>query len=333
MIMDNNKTAVGDRPSKPEEQRPRTRFLGPGVRHVFRFHGVRVDRALHNLIYFAFYDAYVPAFVKLGRFLADHFGHTRLVHRMYDMVYSRYHSKVITPQEFTKILTLNHNVALGPDTSKKIIPFKYANNIILEEPEYIAVMDCPCRLSRENPCQPLNVCMGVGRLFAELWMDVGEKYHVRRVTQAEALQILKDARSRGAITAAWLKVATGARTGVICSCCSCCCRGLEGMRIAKRLTGGAPLTNVAPSGYRVVIDEDRCIHCQNCSDMCKFEAMRRSADGARLYDAAACLGCGLCVENCRGGALRLEIDAAKGLPLDLDLARATLLRGNPTSHA
>jgi hypothetical protein len=42
-----------------------------------------------------------------------------------------------------------------------------------------------------------------------------------------------DARERGCITTAWFKVATGGRTGVICSCCSCCCVGIEGMRIAS----------------------------------------------------------------------------------------------------
>jgi len=316
----------------PLDARPgRTRLLGSGVRSVFRFHGLRVDRALHNIVYFAFYDVYVPLFVKLGRFLADHFGHTRLVHRMYDMVYARYHSKVITPAEFTKILTLDEDVTLGADTSKKIIPFKYANNIILEEPGYIAVMDCPCRMSQENPCQPVNVCMGVGRHFAELWMDVGAKYNVRRVTQAEALQLLKDARSRGAITAAWFKVATGARTGVLCSCCSCCCRGLEGMRIASKLTGGAPITNVAPSGYRVVVDEESCVHCERCGSVCKFDAMSRSADGTRIYQRATCLGCGLCVEHCEAEALRLEVDGKRGWPLDLDLAREHLGPGRRAS--
>jgi len=327
MTMNGDEASVSGGRGTRERRRPGARLLRPGVRRVFRFHGVRVDRAIHNIVYFAFYDTYVPTFVRMGRFLADHFGKTRIVHAMYDMVYSRYHSKVITPREFTKILTLNQDVMLGPDTSKKILPFKYANNIILEEPEYIAVMDCPCRMSRENPCQPINVCMGVGRHFAELWMDVGEKYHVRRVTQGEALELLRSARAKGAITAAWFKVATGARTGVICSCCSCCCRGLEGMRIAKRLTGGAPLTNVAPSGYTVVINEERCVHCGTCSEACKFEAMRRNGDGTRVYDGAVCLGCGLCVENCQGEALSLEIDAEKGLPLDLDLARETLAQG------
>ena len=314
-----------------EPRRGRWRFFGPGVRNVFRFHGLRVDRAIHNIIYFAYYDLYVPTFVKIGRFLADHFGHTKLVHAMYDMVYSRYHAKVITPNEFTKILTLNEDVAFGPDTTKKIIPFAYANNVILEEPEYIAVMDCPCRLSRDNPCEPLTVCMGVGRHFAELWMEVGERYHVRQVSQAEALQILKDARARGAITAAWFKVATGARTGVICSCCSCCCRGLEGMHIASQLTGGRQLTNVAPSGYRVVIDEENCIECETCSEVCSFEAMTRDASGTRTYDSHLCLGCGLCVEHCKGEGLSLELDEGKGLPLDLDLAGRALGRRGPSA--
>jgi len=307
----------------------RSRLWGRGVRNVFRFHGWRVDRALHNVAYFAFYDTYVPVFVRVGGALARYFGGSRIVHAMYDLVYSRYHAKVITPAEYTKILTLNHDVNLGPDDGKQIIPFEYANNIIMEEPQYIAVMDCPCRMSRKNPCQPVNVCMGIGRHYAELWMDVGEKYHVRQVTQEEALQLLNDARSRGCITAAWFKVATGARTGVICSCCSCCCGGLEGMRIARKLTGGAPLTNVAPSGYRVVIDEDVCVECGQCSEICKFGAMRRDAAGVRSYDFAECLGCGLCVEHCQAGGLRLEIDSDKSLPLDLDLAREILSRGEP----
>jgi len=327
MNTNSEKTATSTRPRY-------SRFFGRGVRNVFRFHGWRVDRAVHNVVYFAFYDRYVPTFVRGGRLLARFFGGSKIVHAMYDMVYSRYHAKVITPAEFTKILTLNHDVDLGPDDSKQIIPFEYANNIILEEPEYIAVMDCPCRMSRANPCQPINVCMGIGRHYAELWMDVGEKYHVRKVTQAEALQLLTAARARGCITAAWFKVATGARTGVICSCCSCCCGGIEGMRIARKLTGGAPLTNIAPSGYRVVIDEDLCVECGHCSEICKFGAMLRDDAGIRTYDFAECLGCGLCVEHCQSGGLKLEFNPAGGLPLDLDLAREVLSRAKPTgAHA
>ncbi len=316
-------TAVSRR-RQPEQLRRGGGLGGRGVRNVFRLHGLRVDKAIHNIIYFALYDIYVPAFLKAGRLLAKGFSGSRVVHAMYGMVYSRYHAKVVTPKEFTKILSINENIDLGADSGKQIIPFKYANDIIIEEPEYIAVMDCPCRKSSGSSCEPLNVCMGVGRHYAELWMDVGDKYNVRQVSQAEALDILKDARSKGCITAAWFKVATGGRTGVICSCCSCCCGGLEGMRIAKKLSGGRPLTNVAGSGYRVAIDEKLCLQCESCSDSCQFDAMIRDGDGTRTYNEAECLGCALCVENCKGGALSLEMTGRDGLPLDLDLAREHL---------
>ena len=103
------------------------------------------------------------------------------------------------------------------------------------------------------------------------------------------------------------------------------------MRIAAQLTGGRPLTNVAPSGYRVVIDEENCIECATCSEVCSFDAMTRDASGTRTYHSHLCLGCGLCVEHCKGGGLSLELDEGKGLPLDLDVARQTLGRRVPVA--
>ena len=75
------------------------------------------------------------------------------------------------------------------------------------------------------------------------------------------------------------------------------------------------------------IDEGVCIEFGECSEICEFGAMRRDGGGTRTYDFAECLGCGLCVEHCGSGGLTLEIDPARGLPLDLDLAREVLSRG------
>ena len=71
------------------------------------------------------------------------------------------------------------------------------------------------------------------------------------------------------------------------------------------------------SGYSVAIDEDKCITCGNCADMCGFEAMTFNG-GKRMYKKELCMGCELCVENCPEKALSLYIDSAKPLPLDLD---------------
>ncbi len=280
-------------------------------------HGSRVDRAAHNYIYFVFYDKYVKIFLATGRYLVKRFGTTMLLTKTFRNVYENYHAKVLTYDDARKILTLNHDISLSADKAKKIIPFSAANRIIFEEADFIAVMDCPCRLSRKHHCEPLNVCMAVGRTTAEFWLDHCEKYHVRKITQAQALEILEVSASSGRIISAWLKTETGGRTGVICSCCSCCCGGIEGMKLARRLPGNVKISNIVSSGYSVAIDTERCLACGQCVEACAFDACSPLNGGRPVYNWDACLGCGVCVARCAAGARSMVADPAKGLPLDV----------------
>lgn len=289
------------------------------TRDIFRMHGWRIDRAVHNYVYFVFYDKYVKAFLAAGRMLAGHFGSSKLVASAFRRVYDNYHAKVLTFSDARKILTLDRDVSINPENAKRIIPFKAANRIIFKEPEYIAVMDCPCRVSRKTHCEPVNVCMAVGRTTAMFWLEHCSKYHVRKITQAEALDLLKKSVELNRVIAAWFKTETGGRTGVICSCCSCCCGGIEGMRLSRRLPGGENLTNIVPSGYSVVIDTALCKSCGTCAKICAFGAQKPGGDGRPVYDAALCLGCGVCVAKCPSGARKLVLDTTKGLPLDIDI--------------
>ena len=297
------------------------------TRNIIKMHGWRVDRAVHNYIYFAYYDLYTNIFLKAGRFLVSRFLWLRAPKLAFRIVFDRYHSKVLTKNDVRKIITLNQDLIIGPDRSKRVIPFPQANKIILKEPEFIAVMDCPCRLIREEPCQALSVCMAVGRTTAEFWLEHCQKYHVRKINQDEALKIITEARERGCITTAWFKVATGGRTGVICSCCKCCCGGIEGTRIAQKFDKSLLMT--APSGYSVVHDPKKCKMDRKCSNVCIFNAVTFSADGERIYDKAACMGCGLCVEKCEQKALSLVRDPSKGDPLDIDYLKEKLKVGMP----
>lgn len=276
------------------------------TRNIVKMHGWRIDRAIHNYIYFVYYRLYVSLFLKAGRFLVRRFSWL----------------KVLSASDARKIITLKRDLIIGPDKSERIIPFEYANKIILREPGFIAVMDCPCRLIREKPCQSPSVCMAVGKATAEFWLDHGKKYHVRKVNQAEAVRVIEDARERGCITAAWFKVATGGRTGVICSCCRCCCGGMEGTRIGQKFDGA--LSMIAPSGYSVIHDSRKCRSCKKCGETCMFSAIAFSPDNVRVYDNAACMGCGLCTEKCEQQALSLVKDPSKGEPLDIDCLRETL---------
>ena len=296
------------------------------TRNIVKMHGWRLDRAIHNYIYFVYYRVYIFLVLKAGRFVVNRVLWLKGLRHAWEFVFVRYHSKVLSGSDVHKIITLNKDLIIGPDKSKRIIPFQHANKIIFKEPEFIAVMDCPCRLVREKPCQAMSVCMAVGRTTAEFWLEHGQKYHVRKVSQAEAIGIIRDARERGCITTAWFKVATGGRTGVICSCCSCCCGAMEATRLGQRFD--ETLTMFAPSGYSVVHDAGRCKSCKKCREVCVFKATTFGPDNSRIYNVAACMGCGLCTERCRQQALSLVRDQSKGDPLDVDALREKLEVGS-----
>jgi len=288
------------------------------TRNMIKMHGWRLDRAVHNYLYFGYYDKYVVYFLIAGRWVVDRLGRYPVVGRAFKVVFDRYHAKVMTLEDMTRVLTLEEDVEIDPARLERVIPFKHANRIILEEPEFIAVMDCPCRLSRENPCQPVNVCMAVGRKTAEFWLEHGEKYHARQISQGEALDILRGGQERGEIITAWFKVATGGRFGVICTCCTCCCGALEAMRLTREVAGLNGLSNIIPSGYVVEVAPENCDDCGECVDVCMFGAIT-AGDGEVVQDNTVCVGCGLCLSRCGRGARSLVGNTTGDVPLDIDM--------------
>ena len=74
-----------------------------------------------------------------------------------------YHGKVLTLESARQLVTVNRPVMLP--NLEKVVPYARARDIVLNNPEQIAVMICPCRAARENPCRPLDVCLIVGEPF------------------------------------------------------------------------------------------------------------------------------------------------------------------------
>ena len=57
-----------------------------------------------------------------------------------------------------------------------------------------------------------------------------------------------------------------------------------------------------PGGARAVIDAELCTGCGVCMQVCRFQAISRSAAGVCVVDRFACEGCGCCAALCPNGA-------------------------------
>lgn len=228
-----------------------------------------------------------------------------------------YHGKVVTLDAARQLVTVKRDINLGD--LEHIIPYALARDIVLQNPEHIAALECPCRSVRAKPCLPLDVCLIIGEPFAGFIRE-HQPDRSRWISPDEAVAILTDEHERGHVHHAFFKDAMLGRFYAICNCCACCCGALQAQR------SGVPM--LAASGYvSRQEDADRCIGCGVCVESCQFGALTLS-DGRAFIDAAACMGCGVCVDKCEQGALLLVPDAEKGVPLEINhLMQAALAVG------
>lgn len=219
-----------------------------------------------------------------------------------------YHGKVILPPAARRLVTLEKPLHLP--RLETVLPYPRARDLILEHPDHLVLLDCPCRSARSNPCLPLDVCIIVGEPFASFVADHHPR-RSRRVSPEEALAVLSACRQRGNVHHAFFKEAMLGRFYAICNCCPCCCGALQAWR------RGIPM--LAPSGYRPRIEDAACRGCGTCRARCPCGAIDLKEGRARL-NPGRCLGCGLCTEACPAGAIHLERAPETGDPLDLPLA-------------
>ncbi|MBN1533226.1 MAG: 4Fe-4S binding protein [Spirochaetes bacterium] len=292
------------------------------TRIMFRKHGLRIDRAVHNYIYFVFYYPYVRTMYHALRFLSEYLYWCRPLKPLLRAAFDRYHSKVLSSGNAAKLLSVKEDLRAVSDRNRRIVPFRYAYGIILQEAQHIAVMDCPCKKTLGDEEWAISSCIALGKGLAGFWLDHGEKYRARRITRDEALAMVRMFRERGYLTQAFFKVATGGSTGVICNCHPDSCVSLKATAMARRFGGN--LTMNAASGYSVLWNPKKCRFCGTCMLICPVEAVDMR-ERERRYRREECLGCELCVEHCRHGALSLYRDEEKPVPLDIDIVKREYL--------
>ena len=215
-----------------------------------------------------------------------------------------YHGKVVPLEAAAQLVTVKEDVTLTE--LEQAIPYTLARDIVLQNPDHIVALECPCRAARDNPCQPLDVCLVIGEPFASFVSE----HHSRRsrwISQEEAVELLQAERERGHVHHAFFKDAMLGRFYAICNCCSCCCGAMQAHQ------HGTPM--LISSGYVAQVNETLCAGCGTCVSFCQFGAI--SKNGRSAVSASACMGCGVCVSKCPEDAITLVRDPAKGEPLEI----------------
>jgi len=216
-----------------------------------------------------------------------------------------YHGKAVPLEAAKRLLLINEEIEI-PDL-EQVIPYKRARSIVMKNPDHIVALDCPCRMARENPCLPMDVCLIVGEPFATFIRE-HQPGHSHWVTRDEAIAILKAEDERGHVHHAFFKDVMLERFYAICNCCACCCGAMNAHQ------RGTPM--LASSGYVCMVDDILCNGCSTCNEFCQFGALE-VADGVNLVNYEKCMGCGVCISKCEQGALALQRDDAKGIPLEI----------------
>ncbi len=60
------------------------------------------------------------------------------------------------------------------------------------------------------------------------------------------------------------------------------------------------------SGHEAVVSKDECRNCGVCTQVCKFDAIKKDENGSIFIDAIACEGCGVCVWSCPVSAIEFN---------------------------
>lgn len=182
----------------------------------------------------------------------------------------------------------SQNTVLDADSARKIF----------RDAELITALPCACRLqARRNnrspdcPAPESAVCMQTNG-FAKVVLSRGLG---ERLTNEEALKRIAEAEEAGLVHMVRNNIQEDM---FMCNCCSCCCTGL----FLVNQTGYRDA--LAPSRFRVKLDEDACTGCGTCEERCQFHAI--AVNGTALVDLDKCYGCGNCVITCPEEALTLE---------------------------
>jgi ferredoxin len=206
-----------------------------------------------------------------------------------DYFHQAFHSLLSIAPQFHRVIPIRESI----DTTIEILPEEDIISLLNQKKAW-AVLDCICRKQQallDHPCQhPVRVCLAMS--------DIPGAFDQSDTLEALDLQSAVAVLDKAARAGLVHTVSNQKRDiSYVCSCCTCSCGLLRG--IAE-----AGIANVvARSSFVVEVNEDLCIGCGACAEVCQFHAITMT-DMAEISQSN-CFGCGVCVRTCPEEAIFL----------------------------
>ena len=213
---------------------------------------------------------------------------------------TKYFNRQVTEQAFSGSETKPYRyipVRESVDQSTQaVFPYQTMEKVI-EQAHTFALASCPCRMMtqlRGHGCDhPLEVCMK----FDELAQYLIDRGFGREITREEAMDVLRKSEEAGLV-----HFVDNAVDGIKhnCNCCGCACWNVGSIKRRK-----IPRDILMATYFIRDTDEDECIACGNCVEICPVDAVAIK-DNAAAVDQDWCIGCGVCISHCPTGAAKLK---------------------------
>lgn len=183
------------------------------------------------------------------------------------------------------------------ENKNHIVDADLISNMLDAHNKFAVLNYCPCRHSKNligHNCKRASTDDGC-LLFGDFSKDTVSKGDARAVSKTAMRDIVAE-RWEKKLVFLTANVDPTLQNG-ICTCCDCCCHGLE---TANHYSNNF----LAASHYIAQVDDRLCSNCGECVFVCNTYA-HVATNKKHIYLTEKCIGCGYCIEACKKNAIRL----------------------------